>query len=173
MTPRARSSPCAFRAIREWALGVPVVMQHDAGCRFAREADGGHSDAARRLADKYNLHRTAGARPGQWFAVALADGTSGDHDTLYDTKGQAVFHQHHNEWNYAFIMIGPPSMSICAAASVMRWQRQQAALKLPDRDDPRGGMDVIPRLTQEGQRRQLAALAGRLRLPVALGHRRT
>lgn len=147
-------------------------MQHDMGCRFARESDGGHSDAAKRLADKYTLHRIAGARPGQWFAVRLADGTSSDNDTLYDAKAAAVVHQHHNEHWYAFIRIDAPSMTVCEAASVLRWQRQQAALKLADRDDKRGGLEVIPRLSAGAIPRQLAAMNGRGPLPIALGYRK-
>lgn len=147
-------------------------MYHDPGCRYARESDGGHSDAAKRLADLYTLHRIAGARPGQVFAVALADGRSDG--VIYDDKAAAVCHQKHNERWYAYISIGPPSMSICEAASVLRWQRHAAHLAdvTADPDNARGGPDVIPRLTIEGRERQIAALAGRLNLPVALGYRR-
>lgn len=147
-------------------------MQHDMGCRYARESDGGHSDASKRISASYNLHRMAGARPGQWFAVRLADGTSADHDTVYDSKQAAVAHQGHSEHWFAFIQIAAPSMSICEAASVLRWQRQQAALKLADRDDKYGGLEVIPRLSAAGVDRQLAAMNGRGTLPIALGYRK-
>lgn len=148
-------------------MGVPVLIRHDPGCRYARESDGGHSDAARRLSDTYNLHRAAGTTRG-WIAVRLADGRSDR--TVYETRAAAIVHQHHDENWRAYISLAAPVMTICEAASVLRWHRQQAGLRLADRDDRRGGPVVIPRLTQEDRDRQLAALAGRIRLPIALGY---
>lgn len=148
---------------------TPVLVRHDAGCKFAREADGGHSDASKRISDWYNLHRAAGTTRGV-IAVALADGTSDG--VLYEDRAAAIAHQHHNEHRFAYIRIGAPSMSVCQAASLLRFERQAARLRLADRDDPHGGLEVIPRLTIEDHQRQLAALAGRGSLPVALGHSR-
>lgn len=150
---------------------MAVLVVHDRACRFARQEDGGgHSDAAKRISDWYNLHRAAGAARGV-IAVALADGTSDG--VLYQDRAAAVVHQHHNEHWYAYIRIAAPSMSICEAASLLRWERQAARLRLPDRDDRKhGGLEVIPRLNSEDHQRQLAALAGRGTLPVALGHSR-
>jgi len=147
-------------------VGSPVLVRHDHGCKYARLEGGGHSDAAKRLADWYNLHRAAGTRRGV-IAVALADGSSDG--VLYEDRAAAVCHQHHNERWYAFIRIAAPSMSICEAESVMRWQRQAAAIAPPQRDEPGGGREVIPRLTAEDCERQLAAMTGRVNLPVALG----
>jgi hypothetical protein len=153
-------------------MGVPLLYQHDPGCRFAQEADGGHSDAAKRLADWYTLHRIAGARPGMCFAVRLGDGTSDG--AIYDDKAQAVCHQKGDPRWFAYVTINPPSMTVCEAASVIRFQRHAYHLSdvTADRDDRRGGPDVIPRLTIEGRERQIAAMDGKLALPLALGYAR-
>jgi hypothetical protein len=75
----------------------------------------GHSDAAKRCSDTYRLHRSANLTNAirKWIAVALADGTSDG--VLYDTKRDAVRHQHHNEQFYAFVCIGPHDMAPCDA----------------------------------------------------------
>jgi hypothetical protein len=123
---------------------------------------------AKRVSDTYNMHRAVlGFSAKGVIALALADGTSDG--TVYDNRESAVAHQRHNERWYAYIKINAPSMSICEAESVMRWQRQAAALAPADRDSRNGGLEVIPRLSVEGQERQLAAMAGRVNLPVALG----
>lgn len=148
---------------------TPVLVRHDTGCRYARESDGGHSDASKRISDWYNLHKTAGGRVGQVFAVTLAEGSSnGD---LYDTRAEAVLHAGHDEHWLAFIKLGPASMSVCQAASILMMERQASHLRLADRDDKHGGRQIIPRLTTEDTERQLAALA-RGGLPVALGYSR-
>lgn len=147
-------------------MSTPVLVRHDPGCRYARESDGGHSDAAKRISDTVNLHAVAGVRRGV-IAFSLADGRSDG--TVYDTRGQAVAHQHHDERYCGFIRLGPAGMSVCEAASVLRMQRQASRLARPDRDAPDGGLEVIPRLTREAHARQIAALAGRVRLPIALG----
>ncbi|HEY1699186.1 MAG TPA: hypothetical protein VGG75_05645 [Trebonia sp.] len=146
-------------------MSTPVLVQHDPGCRYARESHGGHDDAARRLSDTVNMHIAVGSRRGV-IACRLSDGTSDG--TVYESRADAVRHQHHNERWYAFIRLQPSSMSVCAAASVLRMHRQSAALRA-DRDAPNGGLELIPRLNAEDQERQLAALAGLVRLPVALG----
>jgi hypothetical protein len=148
-----------------------VLVKHDMGCRFARgvgvelDDDGniiaggitpGHSDAAKRISDHYNLHKAAGAIVGWWLAFSLNDGS---HDgEAYATKFDAVRHQHQNEWWFTYVKIGLGAMSVCEAESLLYMGRQQAKLKLPDRDDRRGGMDVIPRLTREDHWRQMEAL---------------
>lgn len=107
---------------------------------------------------------------GSWRGVVacrLSDGTSDG--VVYDSRADAVAHQHHNERWYAFIRLQPSTMSVCAAASVLRMQRQASRLGTADRDAPNGGLEVIPRLNNEDQQRQLAALAGASRLPIALG----
>jgi hypothetical protein len=148
-------------------MPAPVLVKHDPGCRFAREADGGHSDAARRLSDHYNLHIVAGAPFGAVFAFGLADGASDG--VLYDSREDAVNHQRHNEAWRGYARIGAGRMSVCEAAAVLRYQRQATELARAQRGERSGGLEVIPRLTLEGRERQLAAMSGRINLPIALG----
>lgn len=167
-------------------MSVPVLVRHDMGCKYARASadltvddegniltgsiQGAHSDAARRIADCYNLHKAAGAIIGWWIAVSLATGES-DGDA-YPDKATAVWHQKNSEKWFAFLRIGQGSMSICEAESVLRWHRQQSKLRLSDRDYEHGGLDVIPRLRIEDIERQMAAMDGRGGLPLALGYAR-
>lgn len=102
-----------------------AVSQHDPGCvRARRDPLGGHSDAAKRVSDTYRLHREALglAAVGRWFAVALADGTSDGQ--LYDTKRDAVRHQHHDEAWYAFVCIFPGDVDVCMAEEYLAMQRE-------------------------------------------------
>lgn len=128
-------------------------MQHDFGCRHGGI---GHTDAAKRLSDTYNMHLTAGvfygaSNLGKVIAVALSDGRSDG--TVYDSKSDAVWHQNHNEQYYAFIRINPSSMSVCAAEATLKSYRQiyDAQVRLNDRYAKGGGPDVIPRLNREDQ----------------------
>lgn len=148
-------------------MSVPVLVQHEPGCRYAREADGGHSDAAKRLSDTYNLHIMSGAPIGAVFAFRLSDATS-DH-VLYDSREDAVMHQRHNEGWHGYVRIGPGRMSVCMGASVLRYQRQATELAAAQRGEKSGGLEVIPRLTIEGRERQLAAMRGQINMPIALG----
>jgi hypothetical protein len=148
-------------------MGTPVLVRHDRGCLHAREADGGHSDAAKRISDTYNLHMTCGARRGSFIAVGLADGRSDG--VVYDTRAEAVNHQRHDEGWKAFIKIGPPHMTVCEAAAVLRWHRQSNQLARAQRGEKSGGLEPIPRLTIEGRERQLAAMRGEINMPIALG----
>jgi len=146
---------------------TPVLVAHDPGCKYAREADGGHSDAAKRLSDTYNLHVVAGARRGSVFAYSLADAST-DH-VLYDSREDAVRHQHHNEANRGYVRIGAGRMTVCEAAAVIRWDRHAARLAAAQLGEKSGGLEVIPRLTIEERERQLAAMSGRINMPIALG----
>lgn len=123
---------------------------HEAWCR---QKAMGHSDAAKRVCDEYNLHRLALGYDaiGKWFACALADGTS-DH-VAYDNKLSAVRHQHHNEQYYTFIKIGPPTMNQCEAEVMLTTARSlyDKGLRLTDPDDTHGGKDVIKRSSVEDQ----------------------
>lgn len=146
---------------------TPVLIAHDPGCKYAREPDGSHTDAAKRLSDTYNLHIAAGARRGSVIAYSLADGSSDN--VLYDSRADAVAHQRHNEGRRGYVRIGPGRMTVCEAAAVIRWNRQTARLAGAQLGEKSGGLEVIPRLTIEGRERQLAAMSGRLRMPIALG----
>ncbi|MEU9022337.1 hypothetical protein [Actinomadura sp. NPDC048394] len=135
---------------------------HDLNCP---RKDSPHEDAAKRTADTYNLHRSALGidAVGQWFAVRLQDGDSDGE--LYESKRDAVRHQHHDEQWYAFVRIAPCSMSTCEAASFLRTNRAayDRGMRLADPDHRAGGRELIPRLTVEDQRAQVGALLGRCR----------
>jgi len=148
---------------------MTVLVPHDYGCEWARPDGGGHSDAARRVCDTYNLHRAAGYHGAGFgidstlnriFACALADGTSDG--VLYDTRFDAIRHQHHNEKFYAYFRVERYVMSVCQAESVLKFHREayDQGLVFADRDDARlSSMEIIPRMTQEHYARQLAALS--------------
>lgn len=134
-----------------------MSVTHESWCQHKAF---GHSDAAKRLCDTYNLHRIAGGLYAvrKWFAVALADGRSDD--VLYDDKQSAVRHQHHNENYYAFICIAPCGMKECEAEVVLTNHRMlyDAGFRLADPDHRSGGKEVIKRLAVEDQ---LAQTRGR------------
>lgn len=92
------------------------------------------------------------------MACAIADGSSDG--TLYATKREAVRHQHHNERFYCFIAIGPQSMSVCSAESLLKMFRQtyDAGIHLVDPDHKGGGRDIIRRLTTEDHRSQMRSI---------------
>lgn len=146
---------------------------HDYGCEYARDPANsgrpyGHSDAARRVADHYMVHRVASGllgTVGKVFAVGLADGESDG--VLYDTIQDAIRHQRHSARWYAYLRIGREEMTVCNAASVLQLHRDADArgLNFVDRDDPSFGMELIPRLTVEDQRRMTRALAAGTWIP--------
>ena len=113
----------------------------------------GHTDAAKRFCDTYNLHKIGAGNGaiGKWIAIALADGRSDD--TLYDDKRAAVIHQRSNEQWYAFIKIIPPSMNVCDAEIMLSVHRRMydAGLRMTDPDDRHGGKDLIKRASVEDQ----------------------
>jgi hypothetical protein len=147
---------------------LTVLVQHDIGCKWSRfdgevDADAnilsggvqpGHSDAAKRLSDAYNLHKVAGS--SGWFAVRYADGTGGQ--VLYATRAEAVADRWPWEDQYFYCTLQAPGMSVCAAESVLRFKRVMAAMERPDRDMRGGGLEVIPRAAIEDQEAQIAAV---------------
>lgn len=138
-----------------------VTAQHDVDCQRSAPL-GGHSDAAKRVSDTYRLHRTAQglAATGQWFAAALADGSSDG--VLYGSKRDAVRHQHHNETRFAFVCISPGDMTVCEAEEFLATNRMfyDRGLRLTDPDDAHGGREVIQRSTVEDQRSLVRSIAG-------------
>lgn len=138
-------------------------MRHTSYCRTLQ-----HSDAAKRIADEYALHQIAGelgGNVGRWFAVAIADGTS-DH-TLYDSRLDAITHQHHNEYYYCYIQIVPSQMSVCDAELYLSGVRKtyEARKAMMDRNHHAGGREIIPRLAAEDQRAQIAGIWRNLNPP--------
>lgn len=132
-----------------------MSVEHDPGCPVI----GAHSDAARHASDAVNLHISAIGfdAVGKWVAVALSDGKSDG--TLYDSKRDAVRHQA-DEQLCAYVRIAPNGMSPCSAESFLATHRKmyRSGFRLADPDAPHGGLDMVPRLTREDQRRQVAAL---------------
>lgn len=147
---------------------IPVLVRHDPGCKYAREDGGAHSDAAKRFADWFNLHRMAGARHGV-IAIALADGSSDG--VLYPDRLTAVEHMFPRDDRFCYIRLnGGPCMTVCEAASVLRWYRVMADMHRPNRDLPHGGPEVIPRFTVEGREHQVEAVqTGRGMLALGYG----
>lgn len=121
---------------------------------------GQHSDAAKRVYDAYSLHRMAAGRDayGKWMACALADGRSDN--TLYDSRGDAVRHQHHNEDRYIFVPVRPGAFTPCDAEVLLKCHRQLAATQkaMLDRDHRAGGRQIIRRLTVEDERASVLSI---------------
>jgi hypothetical protein len=118
------------------------------------------SDAGKRVSDTYNLHKAADqyGAIGKWFAVALHDGTTDN--TLYDSKAEAVRHQHHNEMYYAYVQVGPWSMPPKDADTFLALHRKMydKNIRLADPDHRNGGKDLIKRATVEDQRSLLRSM---------------
>jgi len=127
----------------------------------------GHTDAAKRLADTYNLHRVTLDLDavGKWFAGSLAEGRSDN--VLYDSKLDCVKHQRHNESYYAFIRIGVSSMDACEAEVMLRTNRTlyENGMRMADPDHAHGGPDVIKRMTVEDQLAQALGINTGLIMP--------
>lgn len=107
----------------------------------------GHEDAARRACENLNMHYQAIGwdAVGKFTAIALADGSS-DH-VLYDSKRDAVVHQHHNEQWFMFVKILPMAMTECEAQMLIDFHRKayDAGFRLTDPDHREGGRQVIMR----------------------------
>lgn len=150
-------------------MSVPALVRHDQGCKYARPAHGGHSDAARRVSDTWNLHLTAQAsaralglglsQTARWFAVRLSDGSTDGQ--LYDTRREAITHQHHNENWYAYCYLQPCEMTVCMAESFLYVHRlaYDNGFRMADPDG--SGHELIPALTVEDFAAQMDALARR------------
>lgn len=152
-------------------MGVPVLIAHDRGCNYARPAAGGHTDAAKRVADTWNLHLAAAknargsgfglTQMGRWIAVALADGTSDG--TCYERRIDAVRFQHHNERFYAYLQLQPFELTVCMAESYLYMHRlcYDAGGLMADPEMDGSGHELIPALTVEDFADQMSALARR------------
>lgn len=116
----------------------------------------GHSDAAKRVSDTWNLHRIGAPYDsvGKWFAVRMDDGTSDN--VLYDNKQDAVRHQHHDEQFYAFLCVKPFTLDYCTAEVYLVGARKlhDAGLRMTDPAHASGGPDVIRRSSWEDQAAQ-------------------
>lgn len=143
------------------------MSNHEAWCPFGKSGLGEHTDAAKSLADTFNLHRVALGLDavGKWFAVSLAEG-KGDNQ-LYDSKLDCVTHQHHNERYYTYIKIVPGSMKVCEAEVMLTTARRlyDKGMRMVDPDHKHGGPDLITRLTVEDQLAQMRGAVTNLIMP--------
>lgn len=163
---------------------MTVLVRHDAGCKWGRFTgtvdehanvlSGGispaHSDAAKRFADAFNLHKAAGAVRG-WIAVRYSDGSA--NAEVYDSREDAVRDRWPWEDEYFYATLAAPAMSVCAAESLLRYKRVMSEMDRAhtDRDAPHGGLEVIQRLTVEDNEAQIAAVrSGRGAVP--MGYRK-
>ena len=161
---------------------MTVLVKHDAGCKWGRfdgtvdehanVLSGGispaHSDAAKRFADAYNLHRAAGVTRG-WIAVRYRDGSA--NAEVYDSREDAVRDCWPWEDEFFYAVLTAPPMSVCAAESLLRYKRIMSEMDRADRDAPHGGLEVIQRLTAEDNEAQIAAVrSGRGMIP--MGYRK-
>lgn len=128
-----------------------------------RTGFGDHSDAAKRVSDVYNMHRIADPYGcvGSWIACALADGTSDN--VLYDSKRDAIAHQHHNENYFTFIQIVPSTMTPCEAEVMLKVARMayESGMRITD---GLSKYDLIKRLGWEDQLALSNGVAQNLRL---------
>lgn len=150
------------------AVAVPVLIAHDINCDRARRTPfNDHTDAAKRLSDTHRLHKSALGQLaiGRWFACALADGTTDG--VLYDSKRDAVRHQHHNEQFYAFVCVNPGDCTPCEAEEYLHINRMlySRGIRMTDPDHAHGGPDIVQRSTVEDQRSLVRSIAsgGRIR----------
>jgi len=128
-----------------------AFIKHDHHCPIINRTEDGHSDAAKRIADEYSLHRVADPFGciGFWIACALEDGHS-DH-ILYDTKTDAIQHQHHNENWYTFIQIVPAMLTPCGAEVMLKIARMVYVKGGRNTDEGWSRRDLIKRLGWEDQ----------------------
>ena len=128
-----------------------ALVQHDRGCPHR----GPHSDAAMRVYDTYHLHRSAVGIYnviGKWFASSLNDGSTDG--VLYDSRPDAIRHQHHNEKWFTFVQVTQANMTVCSAEVMLNIARKFDA-SLMDRDARGGGKQAIARATWEDQVAQM------------------
>jgi hypothetical protein len=95
---------------------------------------------------------------GKWVAFKLEDGRSDN--VLYDSKRDAIRHQHHGEMQCMFAVMHMGGMSVCEAEALFQYTRQAYlnGYRLPDPDARTGGPDLIPRIGMEKVRGQVTAL---------------
>jgi len=148
---------------------------HEIWCQYKLNNHEGYADAAKRIRDEYLLHRVAGGFDvmGKWIACNLQDGTS-DH-VLYDSKRDAVLHQHgYSENYYTYIKLVAPTMNACEAYVMLRIARvaYNNGMRLADSDHKTGGMSIIHRVSIEDQLAVARGMPTNLRFPDPSQHRR-
>lgn len=93
-------------------------------------------DEAKRISDAMNLHALAGMK-GKWVCFALADGTSPDGNTVYDTREEAVLFRRWDRDNFIYLQIAPDGMQAKIAQDFLRYARMlhTNGYRLPDPRD--------------------------------------
>jgi hypothetical protein len=145
-------------------LSMVALVKHDMGCPL-RQTNTPHTDAAKRVFDTYHLHRSAvGIYDviGKWFASSLNDGSTDG--VLYDSRPDAIRHQHHNEKWFTFVQVSQYNMTVCSAEVMLGIARKFDA-SLMDRDSRGGGRQLIARATWEDQLAQMCGRPQNLRMP--------
>ena len=113
------------------------------------------SDEARRASDIINMHLVANpANAGKWVAIRLSDG--GSDGVLYDSKGDAVRHQLH-EQQCCYVCIPPTGMPPMEAEVFIRFNRHlyDAGFRMPDPDSRAPREIVMPVSLEELRARGL------------------
>lgn len=131
----------------------------------------GHSDAAKRFSDAYNLHRAAGTSRG-WIAVRYADGSA--ELAVYDSREDAVADCWPWEDDFFYCSLTQRSMTVCQAESLLRYKRVMSEMDRAhlDRDARGGGLEVIQRLTAEENEAQIAAVRAGRNVAIPMGIRK-
>jgi hypothetical protein len=93
-------------------------------------------DDVKRISDAMNLHAVCG-KSMKWVAYALADGSSPDSHTTYDTREEAVLYRRWDRDNYFYLQVQPDGMSLEAADGFLRYARMlhDNGYRLPDPRD--------------------------------------
>jgi hypothetical protein len=91
------------------------------------------SDASKRMADAMTMHWLAGSA-GHWVAFKLADGTSPDRNTAYETRIECVKHQKWDRDNIVYLEVVPGGMEPKEAGAFLQWARflHSQGWRLPD-----------------------------------------
>jgi hypothetical protein len=140
-----------------------MTQRHQVWCSHVN----GHTDAAQRFSDTYNLHRIGAGYDaiGKWFAARLDDGTTDN--VLYDDKYSCVIHQKHNEQFYTFVKICPSDMDPCEAEVMLGTARKlyKGGMRMADPDHKHGGLDLMKRLMVEDQLALYRGVVQNIQLP--------
>lgn len=91
-------------------------------------------DEVKRLKYAMDTHAVAGSRG--WVAFRLADGTSPDNHTVYETRVEAVRHQNWDRDNMIYLEIIPGGMPYGEAEAVLQFARalHNAGFRIPSPD---------------------------------------
>jgi hypothetical protein len=127
-----------------------------------------YTDDARRISEAMNLHALAKSRG--WVCFALADGTSPDGNTVYDTYKEAVLFRRWDRDNFIYLQLQPDGMAEHDAQRFLDYQRMLHAngYRMPDPGDfnaADAGEPMLHRpLLKSDALAQIRELTGRKRL---------